>query len=161
MRYLAVDADGIWYSDDAGLSPHTRFQTVAIDTWSICWHETAADHQCRSTSFEWTRHNSVEPSFHFTPFRSKSYELLCSWFSSEQEQHTALTLFRDTLDETSHCGRYPAIVQSRVHSMINLWFRPRKAVMSRLKRAEEWKTSSGKMTPSSSFLASIAHIGWL
>ena len=30
------------------------------------------------------------------------------------------TLFHDTLDETSHCGRYPAIVQRRVHSMINL-----------------------------------------
>ena len=28
--------------------------------------------------------------------------------------------FRDTMDETSHCGRYPAIVQRRVHSMINL-----------------------------------------
>ena len=30
------------------------------------------------------------------------------------------TLFCDTLDETSHCGRYPATVQRRVHSMINL-----------------------------------------
>ena len=31
-----------------------------------------------------------------------------------------LALFCDTLDETSHCGRYPATVQSRVHFMINL-----------------------------------------
>ena len=30
------------------------------------------------------------------------------------------TLFRYTLDETLHCGRYPAIVQRRVHFMINL-----------------------------------------
>ena len=35
-------------------------------------------------------------------------------------QGCILTLFHDTLDETSHCGRYPAIVQSRGHSMINL-----------------------------------------
>jgi len=32
----------------------------------------------------------------------------------------AESLFCDTMDETSHCGRYPAIVHSRVHSMINL-----------------------------------------
>ena len=60
--------------------------------------------------------------------------------------------------ETSHCGRYPAIVQSRVHFLINLWFRPRKLGGSRLKRAGEWKSPSYKMTQSSSFPAPIAHI---
>ena len=35
-------------------------------------------------------------------------------------QWCILTLFHDTLDEISHCGRYPAIVQRRVHFMINL-----------------------------------------
>ena len=68
-------------------------------------------------------------------------------------------LFCDTLDGTLHCGRYPAIVQRRVHSMINLWFRPPKAVMSRLKRAGGQKPPSDKMTPSSPLLALISHIG--
>ena len=70
-------------------------------------------------------------------------------------------LFRDTLDETSHCGRYPAIVQSRVHFLINLWFRPRKAAVSRLKRAGERELTVDKMTPCGSFLASISHLWFI
>ena len=76
-------------------------------------------------------------------------------------QGYTLTLFRDTLDETLHCGRYPVIVQSRVHSMINLYFRSRKAVMCGLKRAGERKPPSDKMTQGRLCLAPTAYILWI
>ena len=90
----------------------------------------------------------------WTTFRLQT--IMVIWKNYEVSELKAL--FHDTLDETSHCGRYPAIVQRRVHFLINLWFRPRKAVMSRLKRTEWEDVWFGKMMPSSPILAPTTRI---
>ena len=72
----------------------------------------------------------------WTTFRLQT--IMVIWKNYEVSELKAL--FHDTLDETSHCGRYPAIVQRRVHFLISLWFRPRKAVMNRLKKGRRAET---------------------
>ena len=91
----------------------------------------------------------------WTTFRLQT--IMVIWKNYEVSELKAL--FHDTLDETSHCGRYPAIVQRRVHSMINLWFRPRKVGMRRLKRAGWGDIWLREMTPSGPF--SCAHSPYL